>query len=119
MNTSQDESQGNTRRNKYSGLIDDYKNYSDTITSLIVKGHNVYAGCLDGSVMNIDIRQGLVTKDKIYPSEGKEQKKCGIVRMDLLKDNKTMLVSLQNSEIKLYNTVQGNVLNSYTGHTIP
>ena len=107
------------KRNDYSGLIADYNSYSDTVTSLIVKDHNVFAGCLDGTILNIDIRQGLITKDKIYPSEGKEQAKCGVVSIDLLKDNKTLLVSLQNDEIKLYNSVQGNVLNSYYGHQIP
>jgi WD40 repeat protein len=112
------QSSGNDKNN-YSGLIADYNNYSDTITCLIVQDCNVYAGCLDGSVMNIDLRQGLVTKDKIYPSEGKEKVKSGVIRMDMLKDNKTMLVSLQNGEIKLYNTIQGNVINSYTGHSLP
>lgn len=29
-----------------------------------------------------------------------------------------MLLSMQNNQIKLFNTLQGSVLNTYTGHTV-
>ena len=110
----------NDRAANYSGLIADYANFSDTITCLIAKEHYVYAGCLDGSLMTLDIRKGEVTKDRISGtgSYSKEQKN-GLIRMDLLKDNKSVILGTQSSEVKLFNTQQGSVLNSYTGHTVP
>lgn len=51
-------------------------------------------------------------------SSRSDSQRFGVTRVDLLKDNKSVLLSLQNGDIKLFNTLQGSVLNTYSGHAV-
>ncbi|KAG0151331.1 hypothetical protein CROQUDRAFT_36884 [Cronartium quercuum f. sp. fusiforme G11] len=79
----------------------------DSITSIVVRGHEILTGSVDGYVRAYDVRMGQVTQDYFEDP---------VTSIHLLRDSKTMTVSTLNSNIRLIDRERGEMLQKFTGH---
>lgn len=80
----------------------------DSITSLHVKDHQIISGSVDGKVRTYDLRKGILQTDVIGQP---------ITSIQQSSDGQTLLVSSLDSTIRLMDSMDGAMLNSFIGHT--
>ncbi|KAI9707713.1 MAG: hypothetical protein M1836_000675 [Candelina mexicana] len=80
----------------------------DSVSSLHVVGHEIVTGSVDGRVRLYDLRMGITHVDVLgYP----------ITSVRQTRDGNAVLVSTLDSTIRLMDKGNGNLLQSYKGHT--
>ena len=77
----------------------------DAVTSLVVKGHEVVSGSVDGRVRSYDIRMGRCTTDVIGAS---------VTSLSITNDGRAVLVGTLDSKLRLMDRDNGNCLRSYS-----
>lgn len=79
----------------------------DSIECVLIIGHKILTGSVDGMVRQYDIRMGEVISDNVgFP----------ITSIDLAKNKKCLLVSSTDSKIRIFDLDTGEMLNEYSGH---
>lgn len=87
--------------------IQTFSEFGDSVECLIIAGHLIFAGSVDGVVRQYDLRKGHIVSDNVgFP----------ITSLDLTIDGKCLLVGTTDSKIRLFDLDTGELLNSYTGH---
>ncbi|KAI4163660.1 MAG: hypothetical protein LQ342_002694 [Letrouitia transgressa] len=81
---------------------------TDSVTSLVVSGHEVVTGSVDGRLRVYDLRKGVVSVDVIDQP---------ITSVQQTRDGSAVLVSSLDSTIRLMDKSNGQLLQSYKGHT--
>ncbi|KAJ0408528.1 hypothetical protein P43SY_006458 [Pythium insidiosum] len=87
-------------------VLDEFK---DSVTSLVVTGHEIIAGCVDGTVRTFDLRAGAVYRDHI------EEPVVSIARSP---DGSQLLASALDGSLRLIDRKSGSELKSYRGHHV-
>ena len=85
-------------------IMDDAK---DSVTSLVVTKHEIFAGCLDGKVRCYDLRQGILHVDDVKDSVG---------NVSLTRDGQCILASCLTCVLRLVDRDSGEVLAEFKGH---
>ncbi|CAI6364688.1 unnamed protein product [Macrosiphum euphorbiae] len=96
-------------RSRNNSPIQVLKEAKDSITKVLVIGHQILTGSLDCFLRTYDIRMGNLDADFI----GKP-----ISCISSTQDNMCTLVSCTDSTLKLMDRQKGELLNEYTGHTV-
>ena len=81
--------------------------FSDSVTSVRVKGTDIIAGSVDGTVRTFDLRKGQVLTDHIGQP---------VTAVALSNDGNCVLASQLDNRMLLLEKGSGHVLNQYTGH---
>jgi mitogen-activated protein kinase organizer 1 len=76
----------------------------DAVTCLVVKGHEIVAGSVDGRVRGYDLRMGRCVTDVVAGS---------VTSLDLTRDARAMLVGSLDSKLRLMDRDNGTLLRSY------
>ncbi|KAL8654551.1 MAG: hypothetical protein Q9226_003391 [Calogaya cf. arnoldii] len=85
-----------------------FEDSKDSVSSLHVLGHEIVTGSVDGKLRLYDLRMGVVYVDTIgHP----------ITSVQQTHDGNTVLVSALDSVIRLMDKSNGQMLQSYKGHT--
>ncbi|OHS99540.1 WD repeat domain-containing protein 83 [Tritrichomonas foetus] len=81
---------------------------SDSVTCVKTGRYEIFTSSVDGKLRIYDIRRGCLTTDKIADS---------IVNLELSKDKQTILITTLDSRIILTIKFNGDVLQTYRGHS--
>eukprot|EP01116_Phalansterium_solitarium_P008943 TRINITY_DN22912_c0_g1_i1.p1 TRINITY_DN22912_c0_g1~~TRINITY_DN22912_c0_g1_i1.p1 ORF type:complete len:299 (+),score=93.70 TRINITY_DN22912_c0_g1_i1:64-960(+) len=95
-----------TRSNNYNAIqvMDEAK---DSVSSIVVTGHEIVAASIDGYIRNYDVRMGRLHIDCIGQP-------VACVRMS--HDGNCLLASTLDSHVRLFDKSTGELLNEYKGH---
>jgi len=80
----------------------------DSVTSVAVTGHEVCAGSMDGRVRLFDIRTGHMTEDCVGE---------GVTHVGFTRDGNCLLATCIDAKVRLFDKANGELLQSYSGHT--
>ena len=107
-----------------------FEESKDSVSSLHVVGHEIVTGCVDGRMRLYDLRMGMVYVDLVgrtySPSRGETHIKLlrplrirlePITSVQQTRDGNAILVSTLDSTIRLMDKGNGQMLQSYKGHT--
>ncbi|KAI9844592.1 MAG: hypothetical protein M1838_002101 [Thelocarpon superellum] len=86
-------------------VLDDAR---DSVACLLVAGHEICTGSVDGRVRVYDLRMGMVYVDVVGQP---------VTSLRQTKDNATLLVSTLDSTLRLLDKGNGHLLQSYRGHS--
>ena len=86
--------------------IQTMEGFGDSVTSLFVNDHAVVAGSVDGTVSTFDVRAGVVRRDKLG---------VAVTCVSPSNDGACVLVSCLDDAIRLLESANGMVLNTYSG----
>eukprot|EP00958_Prasinococcus_capsulatus_P010042 scaffold978_cov392-Prasinococcus_capsulatus_cf.AAC.5 len=82
-------------------VIGDFK---DSVTSVVVTPRSIFAGSVDGTVSNYDIRMGLATSDQLGSP---------VVNIALSADSECMLAVCMDARVRVLDRQSGELLNQY------
>ncbi|GJJ69117.1 mitogen-activated protein kinase organizer 1 [Entomortierella parvispora] len=81
--------------------------FKDSVTSIEIRGSDLLAGCVDGSIRIYDIRMGSLITDQIFEP---------VTSVCFSKDGNCILASSLDDTIRLMDRANGGLLNAYKGH---
>jgi len=79
----------------------------DSVTTVLVHGHEIICGSVDGTVLTYDIRMGRVHIDHLH---------SGVTALRMSGDGNCLLAGCMDSTVKLLDRSTGELLNTYQGH---
>eukprot|EP01083_Nonionella_stella_P030811 84404_1 len=82
--------------------------FKDSVSSVAVSGHEIIVGSIDGCVRTYDLRMGKLMTDNMQSP---------ITSVEVSNDANCVLLSCLDSKLRLLDKVNGDVLNTYSGHT--
>ncbi len=81
---------------------------ADSVSSVLVTGHEIVAGSIDGCVQTYDLRAGRVTRDSIG---------VPVTHVAMSHDGQCLLAATLDSTLRLLDRATGGLLCEYRGHT--
>mmetsp|Transcript_71404 Transcript_71404/g.168285 ORF Transcript_71404/g.168285 Transcript_71404/m.168285 type:complete len:184 (-) Transcript_71404:1561-2112(-) len=94
-------------RSRMTDPIDTMREAKDSVSSVCVSGHFIFAGSVDGCIRMYDVRMGQVSADHVHHP---------VTSVNLSNDGACVLASCLDNTLRLLDRESGEVLCEYIGH---
>ncbi|EKX43798.1 hypothetical protein GUITHDRAFT_140239 [Guillardia theta CCMP2712] len=94
-------------RSRSLDAIQTMSDFTDSVTSLAVREHEICTGCVDGWIRIYDIRHGEMISDCVGEA---------VTCVRFTYDGNCVLCTCMDNKVRLFDKSNGELLNTYTGH---